>query len=57
MSHFTPADTLHRLVKEAIDSGAAESVAEAEVLLPGLSTSILDYARRTLRSARIRSLC
>ena len=56
MSHFTPADTLHRLVKEAIDSGAAESVAEAE-----FSSGAIDfnsrYARRTLRSARIRSLC
>ena len=27
---FTPADTLHRLVKEALDSGAAVSLAEAE---------------------------
>jgi hypothetical protein len=29
---FTPADTLHRLVKEALDSGAAASVAEAEAM-------------------------
>jgi len=29
---FTPADTLHRLMKEALDSGAAASIAEAEAM-------------------------
>jgi hypothetical protein len=29
---FAPADTLHRLVKEALDSGAAASLAEAEAM-------------------------
>jgi hypothetical protein len=29
---FTPADTLHRLVKEALDSGSAASLAEAEAM-------------------------
>jgi hypothetical protein len=33
MTHtFAPADTLHRLVKEALDSGAAASLAEAEAM-------------------------
>ena len=35
MNAFTPADTLHRLVKQAIDSGAASSLAEAEDLFRG----------------------
>jgi hypothetical protein len=35
MSAFTPADTLHRLVKQALDSGAATSVADAEALFRG----------------------
>jgi hypothetical protein len=35
MNAFTPADTLHRLVKQAIDSGAATSLDEAENLLRG----------------------
>src|SRR5215471_12138376 len=35
MNAFTPADTLHRLVKQAIDSGAAASLAEAEALFRG----------------------
>ena len=29
MSSFTPAESLHRLVKEALDSGAAASLGEA----------------------------
>lgn len=32
MTNFVPAETLHRLVKHAIDSGAAESLADAEAL-------------------------
>jgi hypothetical protein len=32
MNAFTTADTLHRLVKQALDSGAASSVAEAEAI-------------------------
>jgi hypothetical protein len=35
MSAFTPADTLHRLIKQAMDSGAASSLAEAENLFRG----------------------
>jgi hypothetical protein len=35
MTAFTPADTLHRLVKHALDSGAAASIAEAEALFAG----------------------
>jgi len=35
MTVFTPADTLHRLVKQALDSGAAASIAEAEALFAG----------------------
>ena len=35
MTNFVPAETLHRLVKHAIDSGAAESLAEAEALFKG----------------------
>ncbi|MEA2896566.1 MAG: hypothetical protein QOJ84_2181 [Bradyrhizobium sp.] len=35
MTMFTPADKLHRLVKQALDSGAAASIAEAELLFAG----------------------
>jgi hypothetical protein len=35
MTAFTPADTLHRLVKQALDSGAAATIAEAEGLFAG----------------------
>jgi hypothetical protein len=35
MTAFTPADTLHRLIKQALDSGAAASIAEAEALFAG----------------------
>ncbi|MEJ2435951.1 MAG: hypothetical protein P8Y53_23460, partial [Pseudolabrys sp.] len=35
MNAFTAADTLHRLVKQAVDSGAATSLAEAEKLFRG----------------------
>jgi hypothetical protein len=35
MSIHTTADSLHRLVKQAIDSGAASSIAEAEALFRG----------------------
>jgi len=35
MTAFTPADKLHRLVKQALDSGAAASIAEAEALFAG----------------------
>ena len=35
MSLLTPADTLHRLVKQALDSGAATSIAEARALFAG----------------------
>jgi hypothetical protein len=35
MAEFPYADTLHRLVKEAIDSGAAASIAEAEAMFRG----------------------
>jgi hypothetical protein len=49
MTAFTPADTLHRLVKEALDSGAASSLEEAEVLFNGYRLTFLigpDEARR-----------
>jgi hypothetical protein len=35
MTAFTAADQLHRLVKHALDSGAAASIAEAEALFAG----------------------
>jgi len=35
MNAFTPAETLHRLIKQAIDSGAASSLAEAETPFRG----------------------
>jgi hypothetical protein len=35
MNTFGPSETLHRLVKQAIDSGAAISIAEAEALFRG----------------------
>lgn len=35
MTTFVPADSLHRLIKHAIDSGAAESVSDAETLFQG----------------------
>jgi hypothetical protein len=35
MTAFTPADTLHRLIKQALDSGAAASLAEAKALFQG----------------------
>jgi hypothetical protein len=35
MTAFTPSDTLHRLVKQALDSGAASSIAEAQALFAG----------------------
>jgi hypothetical protein len=35
MNAFTPAETLHRLVKQAMDSGATSSLAEAEALFLG----------------------
>jgi hypothetical protein len=35
MNAFTPAETLHRLVKQALDSGAAATLAEAEKLFRG----------------------
>src|SRR5712691_9282770 len=35
MTEFSRADTLHRLVKEAVDSGAASSLAEADAMFRG----------------------
>lgn len=35
MNAFTPAETLHRLVKQAIDSGIASSIDEAQALFRG----------------------
>lgn len=32
MSHFTPADRVHRLIKEALDRGTVRSIEEAEAL-------------------------
>jgi hypothetical protein len=35
MTAFASVDTLHRLIKQALDSGAAASLAEAEALFQG----------------------
>ncbi|NMJ40881.1 thiamine biosynthesis protein ThiF [Roseomonas sp. JC162] len=40
MSVFTPAESLHRLVKHAIDSGAAESITQAEAMFRGYRLNI-----------------
>lgn len=40
MTVFTAADRLHRLVKHALDSGAAASIAEAETLFAGYRISL-----------------
>jgi hypothetical protein len=40
MTAFTPPDTLHRLVKQALDSGAAASLAEAEALFAGYRVAL-----------------
>lgn len=40
MTVFTAADRLHRLVKHALDSGAAASIAEAEALFAGYRVSL-----------------
>jgi hypothetical protein len=40
MTIFTPADKLHRLVKQALDSGAASSIAEAQALFAGYSVAL-----------------
>ena len=48
MTIFTPADKLHRLVKQALDSGAASSIAEAQALFAGyrVTLRIADDAAR-----------
>ena len=40
MTKMISADSLHRLVKQAIDSGAAASVAEAQALFQGFRLAI-----------------
>ncbi len=40
MTTFSPSDSHHRLVKQAIDSGAANSIAEAEALFRGYRLAI-----------------
>jgi hypothetical protein len=40
MTAFTAADSLHRLVKQALDSGAAASLAEAQALFAGYSIAL-----------------
>ena len=40
MSTFSQPDSLHRLVKHAIDSGAAQSVGEAEALFRGFQLAV-----------------
>lgn len=48
MSMFTPADEMHRLAKRAMDSGAAQSRAEAEALLQGYRLALsIDAADST----------
>jgi len=48
---FTPADTLHRLVKQAMDSGAASSLAEAENLFCGYRIGFLIGAAEAAQRA------
>lgn len=46
MGAFTAADTLHRLVKQALDSGEAASIAEAQALFAGYRVALrLDTAQ------------
>lgn len=40
MTKYVPAESLHRLVKQAIDSGAAASIAEAEALFQGYRLAV-----------------
>ena len=40
MNTFSQPDSLHRLVKHAIDSGAAQSVAEAEAVFRGYRLAV-----------------
>ena len=40
MTAFTPADKLHRLVKQALASGAASSIAEAEAMFAGYRVAL-----------------
>ena len=57
MTAFTAADKLHRLVKQALDSGAAASIAEAEALFAGYRLALCDRRGRRARSAIIRQRC
>ena len=41
MTTKVSADSLHRLVKQAVGSGAAASIAEAEALFQGFRLSII----------------
>jgi len=41
MADYSPADKLHRLVKEALDSGAASTIAEAEYMFRALSLELV----------------
>lgn len=41
MSAYDPADSLHRLVKQALDSGAATSLEEAETIFRGYRVGLL----------------
>jgi len=48
MTSFSPADSLHRLVKHAIDSGAAESIAAADAIFRGYRLALeLDASAAT----------
>lgn len=40
MTSFIPADSLHRLVKHAVDSGAAESIAAADAMFRGYQLAV-----------------
>jgi len=40
MTEMTPADTLHRLVKHALDSGTAASIAEAQAVFQGYTLNV-----------------
>lgn len=50
MSQFDKADTLHRLVKQLLDSGVAKTVAEAEAIFAGFRVALVidDAVARTI---------
>jgi hypothetical protein len=54
MNAFTPTEALHRLVKQAMDSGAVSTLTEAESLLRGYRVCFsIDAAEAARRSHQI----